>query len=191
MLLPLALESKPRLSLRSACNRAGIELGGEHVAAADALAAARLLRGQLKHLQRERVCTFGELRSRARRPYAFFESFESRLMPAPLAVLSGKGQVPRGKGRRAGKRGGIGRYLDAVLDAVADLELTGEEREGITKAQLDIDADEIRAVHAKVFFGALARFVEDARLDAGEAEHLQRLRALLSALGWAPGDPIS
>ncbi len=44
---------------------------------------------------------------------------------------------------------------------------------------------------AKVFFGMLARYVEDARIDVVEVSRLHRLHELLSRLGWAPGQSVA
>lgn len=83
--------------------------------------------------------------------------------------------------------------MEALLDAAADLRLTdaeGADLRGLS-SRLHLDLAEVRAVHAKVFFGMIGRYVEDARLDELEARHLAAMRALLQQLGWAPGDVVA
>jgi len=81
--------------------------------------------------------------------------------------------------------------VQALLDAGADLRLTQKELEEIHAVRIEsrVTDDELRAVHAKVFWGMLSRFVEDALIDQAEVDRLHQLHGLLHQLGWAPGEP--
>ncbi|MGE0788050.1 MAG: exonuclease domain-containing protein [Sandaracinaceae bacterium] len=191
MLLPCSLSADAsRMSLRHACARAGVALEREHYAAHDALAAAQLLRIHLKMLRKARISTFADLRTKARKQYKFFETFELRPIPPPRMMATGRRAVPRSGAASARRKTPIAEYLEEVLDAVADLELTEAEVADLeaSRSTLGLEPDEVRAVHAKVFFGMLARFVEDARVDIAEVARLRQLHALLGRLGWAPGE---
>lgn len=195
MLLPLALDTtSPRLTLAHACARHGVPFERGHCAGVDAVAAAKLLQRYCVSLRKRGIRTFGELRAQARREYEFFASFDLPPLPPPPVIHSGKGLRPRDGGAPTSRqREGVARYFDELLDAAADLELSDEElcRLEQVRTESALPPDEVRAVHAKVFFGMLARYVEDSRVDAVEVSRLHRLHGLLSRLGWAPGESIA
>lgn len=191
MLFPRVLDpSTPALPLRSACARLGVELGEAHRASHDALAAAQLLQRTLRALPKS-VRTFADLRRRSATPYVFLESLSESMLPPPRAMHSDRRLVRRGEGPARARRGPLAEYLAAVLDAAADLSLTDDELADVLdlRQRLGLEADTIRAVHARVFAAMLSRFVEDTRIDRVEAHRMELLRGLLSRLGWAPGDP--
>ena len=191
MLLPRALDAAiPQLSLARACERWSITHGGAHAAVHDATAAAKLLREHLRTLRKRSLRTFEELKRASSGEYKFFQSFERPLIPAPATIHGGKLLRPRGARPATGRKANIAEYLEALLDAAADLRLADAERTELRAlpSRLALREDEIRAVHAKIFWGMLGRFVEDARVDLREVAHLRAMRGLLGELGWAPGD---
>lgn len=195
MLLPIVIEpGTPRLSLAQACARHGVPLERAHSAGADALAAAHLLRRYCQAARKKGVRTFEELRRRSVKAYDFLATLELPPAPPPAVMHTTKGLRPRGTGDAPSRArlSGTALYLDAVLDVLADLDVTEEERLQIdaVRRESGIGVDEVRAVHGKVFWGMLARYIEDVRIDAAEVTRLHRLRELLSSLGWAPGDPL-
>jgi DNA polymerase-3 subunit epsilon len=191
MLLPRLMDpTAPRLSLASACAREGVVLAESHTAAGDALATAQLARRYLGTLRKQGATTFADLHSKAPRDYRFLRSFEWKPFSPPRSIHSDRRLKPRTHSPTR-QRVGLAAYLDGLLDALEDLRLTDEEVGHIEQLResLSLHADEVRAVHAKVFEGMLSRFVEDVRIDVAEVERLHQLHVLLSRLGWAPGDP--
>lgn len=193
LLLPRALDATvPHRSLARACAHFGIDLSGQHSAVRDARAIARLLRAQLRALSRRGLRTFGDVTRMATGGYAFVDSLAFPLLPAPPAIQRPTIQRSR-KGRPSLKRkANIAEYLEALLDATADLRIDDAELSELKAlpARLGLLDVEVRAVHAKIFWGMLGRYVEDSRIDEIEAEHLRRFRELLGLLGWAPGDAV-
>lgn len=193
LLLPRALDATvPHLSLARACAGSGIELSGQHSAVRDATAIARLLQEQLRALRRRGLRTFADLTRAAAGGHAFVESLAFPLLPAPPVIQRSTVQRPRGSRPAPRRKANIAEYLEALLDATADLRIDDTELAELRllPARLGLLDAEVRAVHAKVFWGMLGRYVEDARFDEVEAAHLCRLRELLAGLGWAPGDEV-
>ncbi len=178
----------PRLTLESACARAGFPLEAAHTAASDALAAAKLFEGQLRALRRMKVRRFGDLSACSLRPYPFFESFELPPLPPPPAVLTSHSLRPRNSTSASRPRSPLAAYLDELLDALADLDLSEAEIDAIRTRGRELTPPQIRAAHAKVFWGMLSRFVEDGLVDEVERSRLRKLHGLLGVLGWAPGE---
>ena len=192
MMLPRLGDSEyPRLSLKHACVRHSIEPGTAHSAASDALAAAALLKRYIGWLRRIGVRTFGDLRGRQHN-YEFLGSLDERPLPAPPTIHGTAGLKPRRTGSAKAPARGVATYLEAVLEVVADLHVTDEELAYVSALREDlvIEPATVRAVHAKVFWAMLGRYVEDTSIDVGEAHHLSRLHAVLERLGWAPGQGI-
>lgn len=193
MLLPRAIDpSVPHLSLAQSCARWSIDPPEAHAARPKALAAAKLLRQHQRDLRKRDVRTFEDLRRRSSSPYAFFESFERPLIDAPPAMHFTRSLAPRGKRAAPARRSNVAEYLDAVMTAAGDLQLDPSERSSLRSLsrQLALSNAEMRAAHAKILWGMLGRYVEDARIDAIEATHVGRLQRLLGELGWAPGDEV-
>lgn len=191
MLMPRLIEPLGRrLSLEAACEYYGIAREQSHVAAADAMAAAHLLQRHLKRAREQGLRTFEDLRDRTGRGYAFLESLSARPLVSPPVMFTGKGLRPRAGPSRRRRRSKMARYLEGVLDVAADLRLDDDELTMMEalKRELELPPDVVRAVHAKVFWGMLSRYVEDSRLDPAEASHLKDLHRVLSQLGWAPGE---
>jgi hypothetical protein len=170
-----------------------IDLGGPHSAARDAVAIAKLLVAQLKTVRSRGIRTFGDLSRAASGGYAFVASLDRPLLPAPPAIQRSGIQRPRGATVGTKRRANIAEYLDALLDATSDLRLDDAERDELRAmpARLGLIESEVRAVHAKIFWGMLGRYVEDSRIDTAEAAHLARMHELLAKLGWAPGDALA
>jgi len=191
MLLPRAIDgSVPHLSLTQSCSRWKIDPPEAHAARPKAMTAAKLLRHHHRELRRRGVRTFEDLRRCSSTPYAFFESFEQPLVAAPSAMHFTRSLSPRDRPAAQTRRSKVAEYLDAVMTAAGDMHLDPDERGSLRmlSRQLGLSDAEARAVHAKIFWGMLGRYVEDARIDVVEAAHLGRLRRLLHELGWAPGD---
>lgn len=194
MLMPrLANEGFPRLSLPRACEHHQIELGDRHRAAVDAMAAAAILRRELTQLRKAGLRTFGELRDADAEDLRFIHSLRLPLLASPPSIHRGQGLRPREPKASRRRSSPVARYLEAVLDAVADLQVEEHELEQVQALarELDLSPSEIRAVHVKIYSGMLGRFVEDARVDLDEVSLLHRLHQVLTTLGWAPGEPPS
>ncbi len=193
MLLPRALDPKlPHLTLARACEERRVDLTGPHSAARDALAIAKVLRDQLRLLRSRGIRTFGDLVREAIGGYAFVESLRRPLLPAAPAIHRAGALRPRAGRAAPGRKSNVAEYLEAVLDVAADLRLDDAELRDLRglPEQLALSDDEVRAVHAKVFWAMLGRYVEDARIDELEVAHLRGLRQLLVQLGWSPGDEV-
>ncbi len=195
MLLPRLVDpSAMQQSLRDACKHFGVEPPASPRVGDGAMATARLLRRLLQEIRQHKRRTFKELCDHAQRKYAFVDSLSLPPLPAPPSLLAGQRLRPRGRTKtNKRKRSNVARYLEAVLDVVADLRLEPEEEARITalRRELELPPDVVRAVHAKVFWGMLSRYIEDTRIDRDEASYLHRMRGMLSRLGWAPGDELS
>lgn len=179
--------STPRLTLESACQRAGVPLSSAHTAKDDALAAGLLLQRLLPALRAAGARTFADLRARSLRSYAFFDSFELHPLPPPPVIASARALRPRNATTSRRPRSPIAQYLEEVVDALADLDLSEAEVAALRARREQITLAEARAVHARVFWAMLSRYVEDARIDEVEVCRLRRLRELLETLGWTPG----
>ncbi len=195
MLLPRVVDlAFPRMNLAQACEQCcQVKLADAHSAAGDALGAARLLDHHLKLLRKRGVRTFADLRETAGDGYRFVQSLTLAPLAPPPILARGKNLKPRVPRAQTARKAGVAQYLEAVLDAAADLSLGEDEKANLLSVReaLGLSAAEVRAVHAKVYWGMISRFVEDARVDPTEVTLLHRLHALLSELGWAPGDRLS
>jgi len=188
-LLPSILNESGRLPLGAACQRFGVQAVPDHSASADALAAARLLVQELRLARKQGVQTFQDLAARGE--YAFLDSFVLDTLDPPPRIGTSAKHRPR-RGRSAPRpRSALATYLDGVLNAVADLQVsTPEHREVLAlRESLDLTPAEVRAVHAKVFDAMLDRFNEDHEIGEAEAALIAELHRALSQLGWAPGEP--
>ncbi|MBL8943187.1 MAG: 3'-5' exonuclease [Myxococcales bacterium] len=192
MLLPRVVDrAVPPLSLARACERWGVHQAEAHAAANDAMACALLLRRHIRALREDfAVRTFGQLAQRG--DHLFLQSLARPMLQAPPSITR-SALKPRGARPARGRRPNIAEYMEALLDPAADLRLTDAEVADLRglSSRLQLDLAEVRAVHAKVFFGMIGRYVEDARLDELEARHLAAMLALLQQLGWAPGDVVA
>jgi DNA polymerase-3 subunit epsilon len=204
MYLRPALDLGNRCCLSEACRQHGLQHDLAHATAADAAAAARLLQFCLTVMNARGVTTFEELA--ALRDYKFFRSFDdsplspdaanqlppgarrkSRFQPAAITPgATSAGAMPAAANARA-------IYWDALRAILSDLEVTQEEIASLarTKREVNLSADEIRALHARAFSQAISQVMEDRRLDERECELLARLHCCLRTLGWAPGDPCA
>lgn len=193
MLLPRAIDaSAPHLSLAQSCVRFNVDPPDGHTARSKALAAAKLLRHHQRELRKRELRTFDDLRRGSNSPYEFLKSFERPFIAALPSMHHARVLSPRGKRSATGRRVNVAEYLDAALSAAGDLDLDVAERQqlqGLSR-RLGLSDAEVRAVHAKILWGMLGRYVEDARIDVIEASHLGRLQRLLHELGWAPGDDV-
>lgn len=188
-----------RCRLDLACAEMGIELDDAHVAAADALASAKLMQRYLDAMRERELETYGDL---ARlKSYKFIKSFENPPLPnaenfglASHGINQSRvgfslvGQLAE-RARADAQRRGMQTYWDALKAAVADLAISDEELADLLtiRKQFDIAPEQVRAVHARIFASVTARFAEDNHVDAAEVEKLRRLHECLSILGWAPG----
>jgi DNA polymerase III subunit epsilon len=181
-----------RCRLEYACRIHRIEHSSAHVAAADAFAAAGLVDPCLSAMDRSGVETYGDLMRLGR--YRFLESF----VCSPLPEAS---QFGLRRGVRTVSRGGLPAAPDPIRDAAAEYwsalkritaiaNLSDDDLSRIRsdRARGGLKADQIRAMHARVFAEQVSSLVENGRLDKGGVELLRRTRERLSALGWAPGD---
>lgn len=188
-----------RCRLDLACAEMGIELDDAHVAAADALASAKLMQRYLDAMRERELETYGDL---ARlKSYKFIKSFEN----PPLPNAENFGLASHGinqsrvgfslveqlaeRAQADAQRRAMQTYWDALKAAVADLAITDDELAELLaiRKQFGITPEQVRALHARIFAAVTARFAEDNDVDAVEVVKLQRLYKCLSTLGWAPG----
>ncbi len=189
-----------RCSLADACMEHGIPHDNQHVAAADALASAKLWLSYLDTMKDLQIQTFGDLA--ARKPYKFMHSFSAA--PVVFANLhSTRGKTkPRGYGLTSistttpeqldAARALRSEYWDALKAALADLDITPNEIEylGRKRRALGLTPAEVRALHARAFTGLLADVSDDHEITDDEVLRVSTLATALRKLGWAPGDPV-
>lgn len=183
-----------RCRLTQACEDLGVEHASDHMASSDALAAAKLLSYYLRAMQEQGIRTYselGELHS-----YKFVKSFANAPLPGPAHFrLATSGRFisryqPAVVAPPVQTRSPLRVYWDELTTALVDLEVTADELASLQRcrAQLGLSTESVRFLHARVFAGVLAQFMEDQQLDDREVRKLRRLRACLTELGWAPGD---
>jgi DNA polymerase-3 subunit epsilon len=191
------LDMGPRCTLENACHMYGIPFDPNHTATQDAAAAAQLWQFYLEKMKNRGIHTFGELAQI--KGYHFTDSFTRSPFPASLAVpfSNCKNLKTRNNNKYRPTRGLTpssenpeAAYWDALKTALSDLEITDEEITEllIMKENLQMEDEQIWAIHAKVFIGVLSQFVVDNYLDEQERRVIQRLHHCLSTLGWAPGE---
>lgn len=194
------LDIGKRCRLDMACEEMGIELDGAHVAAADAMASARLMQRYLDTMRERELETYGDL---ARlKSYKFLRSFGHAPLPRAeelgLASL-GVNQSRVGfslasrlaeRARMDAQRLALSTYWEALKAAVSDLSISDEELAELLaiREQYGIAPEQVRALHARIFSAVTVRFSDDNDVDNLEVQKLRRLRQCLSQLGWAPGD---
>lgn len=200
MYLRPALDLGGRCCLSDACRQHGVQHELAHAAAADALAAARLLQHCLRVISERGITTFGELAGL--KDYKFFRSFDD----APLSVDAASRLPAAGRSKsrfRASpapdaavaptRSTGRAIYWDALRAILADLDATADEIAilAATKQDANLSDAETRALHARAFSQAISQLIDDRQLDQQECRLLARLHACLRTLGWAPGDPCT
>lgn len=184
-----------KCTLYEACSTHGVGSTSTHVASADVLASAQLWQFYTTVLGNRGIRTFGQLA--ALKSYKFTTSFAFPFLDA--ASTSRLHRTSRLKSRAAAPQdiaspdNGVGEYWEAVLTALADLELTQEELVQLRRRrqELRLTEEQTRWVHAKAFSGLLAEVIQDRAITAAEAEALWQVAGALRALGWAPGDSLS
>lgn len=183
-----------RCKLDEACRAHNIDHDAAHVAAQDAEAAGLLLERYLDILKERKIHAFSDL---ARlRDYKFLKSFENSPFPEPSTFNLSRCTELRSRSAQVlhaqvePTLNPLASYWDALRIALADLEITSEELDYLTKQrnQLGLRKEEVRVLHARAFVSVIAQFISDKWLDDEEAEKLQRLHRCLSKLGWAPGE---
>lgn len=188
MRLPAVLGRPPDWPLWWACHRAGVVFEEHpHSARGDAKATAALFARQRAALRDAGVDTLGALAARAAAlPYSFVRSLRREVGP-PLPPVTPPPLCPRRPGDA-----GIGvvdparRYLDAVVRALAGLEVTAARRAAVADARerLGVDPETAAAVHARVIARAERRR-DDMEPTADDLAHLAALRRCIAALDGA------
>lgn len=183
-----------RCKLEEACRCHGIEYPKTHVAAADAIASARLYVVYREVAKSRGIVTFGDLGELKR--YKFTDSFSHA--PSPHPSDFGLSSCSRLHSRSGYIHASVvdpaccalASYWDTLKTVVADLEITDEELAYVEaeKERSGLAKEQIRSIHARAFASVLAQFTEDKWLDDREVRKLQRLHRCLSRLGWAPGE---
>jgi DNA polymerase-3 subunit epsilon len=183
-----------RCRLEEACRAHDIDLTAAHIAAEDAQASAKLLECYLVELHNRDISTFSDLA--ALKKYKFVESFNNDPLPDPAQFNLSRCNTFCSRTQRVSEapidaaRQALMAYWDVLRSIVADLEITDEELEYATqeRRRLGLKEEQVRALHARAFTGAITQFLDDQLLDDQEVEKLRRLHNCLSQLGWAPGE---
>lgn len=177
-----------KCGLVDACRIHGIEHAHAHRTAADALAAASLWPLYVEEMERKDLKTLWDLQAVKR--YKFFESFGN-----PIWEREKLGDYPVTRATKprltepTHLQSRVHEYWEAVKAAVADLEITEQERGdlAVKRGALDLSVEELRAVHGRVYAAMLDDVLADARVTDSEWTKLRRLYQCLRDLGWAPG----
>ncbi len=178
-----------RLSLADACHVERIGLSSERGATGQALAGATLLTRYLERIRKGRMAaTFGELVRG--QDYVFCRSIANSPIHSGELAEADPQALARPRSRSSIGLAGVGRYQDAVLAALADLDVSESEIDtlGRLRADLALPDEVTQAVHARVFGLMIELVAHDDRLDADERGKLARIHAGLRRLGWAPGE---
>jgi DNA polymerase-3 subunit epsilon len=190
-----------RCTLAEACSACGVS-APSHRAVDDALAAARLWRVYRDAATAAGARTFADL---ATGRYKFGKSLEnapfdaalvSKLGPAtsPTALKPRRGVEPPATVKAARPPDSVPqrrrRYWHALVGALADGTITGEEIDALRLEQqrLELPADDLRAVHARLAGQMLELITEDDAVTPSEVTGLEDLFVALRHLGWAPGE---
>jgi DNA polymerase-3 subunit epsilon len=189
-----------RCSLGDACALHGLTHEHSHTAAADAVAASRLLQFCIASLSAAGVQTFGDLAKI--KSYKFMASFADPLLDA--SAFPGLRRTDHLKPRllsvppvvadpRVGRHELLGEYWDCLTSALSDFAVTDEEVAVLRGKQrkLGITEDELRWMHARAFAGLLAIVCQDHAVTIDEVWALRNVTNGLRAVGWAPGDVVT
>ncbi|MEL6739326.1 MAG: WYL domain-containing protein [Planctomycetota bacterium] len=81
-------------------------------------------------------------------------------------------------------------YLDIVLDAMADGDVSAEELAAIEtmKQQGEIELDDVRYAHAHLLHQCLGLSLADGEVSTEEVNEMRFLQRVFAALGWRVGD---
>lgn len=189
-----------RCSLVDACAAHNVPRAHSHMAASDALAAARLWQFYVASLGACGVQTFADLAKL--KSYKFMESFSDpvyvatdcaslrttdRLKPRKLA------RPPATPDPRVGRHELLREYWDCLTAALSDFAVTDDEVQLLRERQrkLAITEDELRWMHARAFAGLLALVCQDQAVTVNEVWALRNVTNALRAIGWAPGDVVT
>ncbi len=183
-----------RCKLGVACQSHGIAYEPTHMAAHDALAAARLLSVYRREASRQGVRTFSELRKL--KNYKFVNSFDQDPLPPPSSFKLGGWTRFCSRSARApantvdAEHLALASYWDTLKAVIADLDVTEEEIAEVAseRERLGLSTEHVRSIHARVYASVIQQFAADKRIDDREARQLRRLQNCLSRLGWAPGE---
>lgn len=183
-----------RCSLADACRAHNVHHDGHHLAAADAMASARLWVTYLREMHRMQIRTFGDL---ARgKSYKFIGSFAKppiqfvRIQPVVIPPAARRAEPAVSAALSVGD--GRAEYWDALKAALVDLQITSEEIDYLAakRSQLELSAEDTRALHARAFAGFLADVTDDHLINDEEVGQIASLATALRRLGWSPGDSL-
>jgi DNA polymerase-3 subunit epsilon len=178
-----------RSTLEAACTSVGLTRTQAHFAAGDAVDTARLLHAYLRHMRTSGIGSFAELKKRGK--YKFAESFTTAPLQAS-AVMDRPASLRKTRTTAAvvARDVRMRTYYQALVAALFDLDVTDDEAHELEmlREQLRLTTEDVRALHAHIFAGAILMFVSDQHLEEGERRYLATLRGALSRLGWAPGE---
>lgn len=85
---------------------------------------------------------------------------------------------------------GVKMYRDAVMDILADMVVTDEERANADEMRREngIGDEMMRSVHATIFSNCLTHILADGVVDEQERNQIKALHSCLRKLGWSVGD---
>lgn len=179
-----------RMTLTDTCAAYGIGRSGAHVASADVIDTGRVLEVLLQRAQVLGLRTFRDLARRGE--YGFLRSFVLPTLSGSDATRLPPSTVRRSRVRRATENP-LQIYSDALLLVLFDGQVSPEEVRALADLQgrLDLAPEDVFALHAQAFTGALLGGMVDSRIDRNERMYLANLANCLRTLGWCPGDALA
>lgn len=185
-----------RCDLETACSLYNIPFRAKHIAGDDCGATALLLKHYIHEMKRLGIRTFADLM--LLKNYKFMQSFHSD----PIPISSGNNsKLPFGlKSRFVQCDKNIffsdpleseilqRRYFNAVLDALADGEISLDEKRRLFEMRYLLSLYQIRSVHAKIFWEYIGQYSSANLIDDDVKIEIQKAWKCLSILGWAPGE---
>jgi len=186
----------PRHDLQSVARAYQVPYTAKHRARDDAMAAAWIAVKQRIQMMQMGWRTYRDVATRCSGSYSFQKTLRRDLPLRPRGLMaSAKPLVPRLPQPVAMYEVDIHRedlrreYAMAVFAAVADLQLSAEERGRLARLRQGLSTAEVAAAHAQVMAASLSTYAADSVLDDAEIRRIQLMHECLMELGWAPGMP--
>lgn len=182
--------------LQSVARAYQVPYTAKHRARDDAMAAAWIAVKQRLQMMQMGWRTYRDVATRCSGSYSFQGTLRRSLPVRPRGLMaSAKPLLPRlpqpiATFQADAQREDLRReYAMGVFSAVADLQLSGDERRRLSQLRQGLSAAEVAAAHAQVMAASLSTYAADSVLDDAEIRRIQLMHECLMELGWAPGMP--